>query len=135
MDEFTINTSGGYSLRIHSGERDAKGWLEYFSITLKSPDAIGTYRVYYPPYGEPINGFFNQLAKDWRGLRDKLQWESVEGELSLLAESDSTGHTYLVAIAYSHVSYEPPMSELKVGYVIEAGQLAKLHADVEKFFK
>jgi Family of unknown function (DUF6228) len=135
MDEFTIYTSGGYSLRFHSSERDAKGWLEYFSVTLQSPQANGTYTVYYPPYGKPINGFFERLAKDWRGLRDKLHWESMEGELSLSAESDSTGHTYLVAIAYSHVSFEPPMSELKVCYVIEAGQLAKLLVDAEKFFK
>src|SRR5262245_4022895 len=67
---------------------------EFFSVRLHSPEFQGACRVYaYEPTG--LGTFFRDLATHWRDWTERKQWSSLEGELSLSATSDSTGHTSL----------------------------------------
>ncbi len=132
MTEFEINTGGGYTLRFHSKEK--LNGLDYYSVTLKAPNSQATIRVYDHPAADCICAFFKQLSQNWKGLEGTLNCHSMEGEFELSATSDSTGHTYLTAIGYSNTSHEPPFSELRIDYIIEAGQLAKFVSDSQKFF-
>lgn len=130
-----ITNSNGYTLQFHSGKRDKKGLLEFYSVTLTTPNAEGTFLVYNPPYGLSPTEFFNVLAKEWSGFRGEKKWRSTEGEFCLSAISDSTGHTYITADLCPGIGQSPPTSNLTVTYVVEAGQLEKIAEDIVKFFK
>jgi Family of unknown function (DUF6228) len=75
-----------------------------------------------------LGNFFDSLADEWTGWQGKKVWSSLEGEFTLTATSDSTGH---VTLAYF---LRPPYTgfhwELRGALEIEAGQLAAIARDV-----
>ena len=77
-----------------------------------------------------LGDFFAELARDWRGWEGTRRWESLEGELTLLAESDRSGHVYVRV----HLHDGAParwMVELRL--TLEAGQLERLAAKAREF--
>src|SRR5690348_17557308 len=90
MRDPTVIKSANHGTALELFDHNA----DYFSVRLNGPDFHGVGRVYaYPPTG--LDTFFQDLAVHWRGWGGKMEWASLEGELSLTATSDSTGHTNL----------------------------------------
>lgn len=76
--------------------------------------------------------FFAGLAVDWRGWTGNRTWTSLEGELTLTAESDRTGHVYLRV----HLQDGAPARwEVEAELVLEAGQLERIASEARAFAK
>jgi hypothetical protein len=105
---------------------------DHFKVSLRGLDFHCTARVYsFEPRPNHLAGFFRDLAVHWRGWPGKKEWTSLEGELSLVATSDSTGHTSL-AVRLRSGPYPFDWS-LSVVLLIEAGQLESIASQVEEF--
>jgi len=74
--------------------------------------------------------FFAGLATNWKGWKGGREWRALEGELSLKAESDRTGHVYLSVELHDGA---PPRWQLNATLVVEAGQLDRLAASGRDF--
>lgn len=105
---------------------------DYFKVRLSGSDFSGTARVYvYEPMPTHLANFFRDLANQWQGWPGKKEWVSLEGELSLTATSDSTGHTSLsVRLRSGPYPFDWSLSGV---LLIEAGQLEGIAARIEKF--
>jgi len=74
---------------------------DYYNITLNGPNCQGTGKVYAFEPAEKISAFFHDMAANSRGWNGKKNWCSLEGEFSLSATCDSTGHITLSAELHS----------------------------------
>ncbi len=103
---------------------------DYFQAALRGPNFEGSGRVYaYEP--AHMAAFFRDLAAHWQGWSGQKEWGSLEGELSLTATSDSTGHTSL-AVRMRSGPY-PFDWTLTAMLLIEAGQLEPIAKKMQKF--
>ena len=102
----------------------------YFLARLVGPNLQGTAKVYeYVPVH--LKAFFDGLAANWQGWPGKRQWGSLEGELSLSATIDSSGHIML-SVEMRSGSY-PFDWRLSAMILVEVGQLDRLAASVGEF--
>jgi hypothetical protein len=123
------------SVVIKSSERGAVLELfdfdgDNFTVSVRGHGFHGVCRVYaYEP--TELATYFQDLAAHWRGWSGEKAWCSLEGELSLSATSDSTGHTSLTVRlrpnAYAH------RWTLSATLVVEAGQLETIAAEINSF--
>ena len=105
---------------------------DYYAATLRGPHFHGTARVYAYEPSAIYAAFFRDLAEHWRGWSGKKEWSSLEGEFSLIATSDSTGHT---SLAIRLRAGPNPFDWTLTGVLlIEAGQLEEIAKKVERFF-
>ena len=44
---------------------------------------------------EGLVGYFSEMARQWRGWKGALTYESIEGQLQLESTSDTSGHIFL----------------------------------------
>src|SRR5688572_15692057 len=96
MADSTIIKSANHGMALEFFDQEP----DYFSVRLQGPDFYGAGRIYaYEPTG--LASFFRDLAAHWRGWTGKKEWASLEGELSLCATCDSTGHTSLAVRLHS----------------------------------
>ena len=111
-------------IEFHSPEIDSTGWVEYYSLSLSGVDMTSSIRVCNPPYGESPSDFFSMLANNWKGWVGEKNWASLEGEYSLSASVDRTGHITLITKVFSgsHV----PFWSSEVALTIEAGLLESI---------
>ena len=79
---------------------------------------------------EGFASFFGGLATNWKGWQGERVWNSLEGELTLKAMSDRTGHVHVVVNVRDGA---PPRWELSVVVALEAGQLDGLAARAHVF--
>jgi hypothetical protein len=79
---------------------------------------------------EGLDTFFESLAADWRGWIGERRWSSLEGEFTLRAECDRSGHVYLEAVLHSGA---PPVWSATVNLIVEAGQLERLASRARSF--
>ncbi len=101
-----------------------------YSVRLSGWSFNGTVRVdTYMPAGL-LAAFFRDLATHWRGWETEKQWESLEGELSLVATCDSTGHITLQIRLRGGPSYDWSLTGV---LLLEAGQLDSIAEQVERF--
>jgi hypothetical protein len=105
---------------------------DYYVVTLRGPHFHGTARVYAYEPSAHLAAFFRDLAEHWRGWSGKKEWSSLEGEFSLIATSDSTGHTSL-AVRLRSGPY-PFEWTLTAVLLIEAAQLEQIAKKVDRFF-
>jgi hypothetical protein len=103
---------------------------EYFEVHLEGPNFRGATKVWdYEP--AHLRQFFSDLAANWRGWDGKREWASIEGEMSLTATIDRTGHISLsVRIRSGPYPFDWTMSAV---LLIEAGQLDQIAASVITF--
>lgn len=101
-----------------------------FNVCLCGPNFRGAAQVY--PYRPARLGeFFRDLAIHSKGWVGKKEWGSLEGELSLAATIDSTGHIYLtVRLRSGPYPFEWLLSAM---LLIEAGQLEQIASSIEEF--
>ena len=103
----------------------------YFDVALSAPHFRGATRVYNEPFGRSPAHFFRELVEKLPGSKEETGWGSLDGEFSLEAISDLTGHT-TVRVMIQENTGEVWRVE---GYLIlEAGQLETIARAVEKFF-
>jgi hypothetical protein len=103
----------------------------YFSARFEGPTCHGIAKVYeYEPVH--LKAFFANLAADWKGWKGKREWSSLEGELSLSATIDTTGHiTLSVRIRSGPYPFD---WSLFAALLLEAGQLDRISASINSFF-
>lgn len=102
----------------------------YFAAALRGPNVQAIARVYVYEPGD-LAAFFRELAEQWRGWEGKKEWRSLEGELSLAATVDSTGHVSLLVNLRSCTG--PFDWEVRAALPVEAGQLDGISSQVELF--
>jgi hypothetical protein len=74
--------------------------------------------------------YFASLATNWKGWSGPCDWTSLEGDLSLSAESHRTGHIHF----HVHLNHgAPPYWELDFGLGVEAGELERLAEEARAF--
>ena len=94
----------------------------FFRATLRSRGVDGTARVStYMANG--LAALFQGFADDWRGWEGVRAWRSLEGELTISATSDKTGHVYLDVRLREGA---PALWTLDAQLVLEAGMLDDL---------
>lgn len=75
-----------------------------------------------------LGEYFESMAADWTGWTGTKDWSSLEGEFTLSAKSDNTGH---ITLSYF---LRPPYTgfhwELKGALELEAGQLSAIAQEV-----
>ena len=74
--------------------------------------------------------FLESLATDWKGWKGERRWKSLEGELSLKATTDRTGHIYL---SIEIRDGAPPRWQVIASLTLEAGQLDRIASDGREF--
>jgi hypothetical protein len=110
---------------------------EYFqiSVSLGGGEASGRLRFY--DFRFSWLPFFKDVAADWKGWRGEKRWESLEGDVSLVATHDGGGHVDLIVelrpqTAPGHRGIEQ-IWKLEGVLQLEAGQLDQLVRDVARF--
>lgn len=82
-------------------------------------------------YADPVD-FFRALADQWRGWEGAIEWHSLEGDLTLSAETDRCGHLVI------RVEIGPTFREYAwsacVFVRVDAGGLDRLHRQARIFF-
>ena len=102
----------------------------YYRVTISGPNFHGAATAYEYNPGD-LKAFFDDLAANWRGWLGKKEWRSLEGELSLSATSDSTGHVTLSArIRSGPYPFDWGLSAV---LLVEAGQLDGIAASIAAF--
>jgi hypothetical protein len=132
VEELTIRNRGGLELAFHSRQFRKDGWLESYDVTLKARDFLATTRVDNGPYGTYPPDFFRTLSDNWTGWAGTKTWGALEGEYSLCAEIDSTGHVALTVEVNPH--RPAPGFTAILMLVLEAGQLEELTNQLHQFF-
>jgi hypothetical protein len=124
-----INSSSGTAtLRLEVLERSrASGKVEEVSVRLEGPceAAVNVYDDHF----ESLAAFFRDLAEHWRGWEGSKSWESLEGELSLVASTDKAGHVRLQVTLMDLPAVERWRAEASL--FLDAGGLHKIAENVE----
>jgi Family of unknown function (DUF6228) len=72
---------------------------------------------------ENLVDFLVGLARDWQGWTGTRQWASMEGQLTLDASHDRTGHVQVaVTLRRGRRTYDPDAWSARVILTIEAGE-------------
>ena len=130
--EFKIVDDRGYELVFHTREISKQNWIEFYSVTLASPQMKGTMKVDNAPYGESPVHLLQSIEREWKGWSGEKGWGSLEGEFNLSATSDKTGHIFLNARIHS--GFAPPSSCLELELIVESGQMANIVKEAQVFF-
>lgn len=132
MEKIELKSEKEISATFHSPETNADGSLEHYSVTVSGPAMKATVRAGNSPYGTNPADFFGRVATEWQGWSGEKEWSSMEGEFSLEASADSTGHIKL------NINLQPslysPCWSAAVTLIIEAGQLEGIAREFKSFF-
>jgi len=132
MDKIELKSEKEISATFHSPETNAEGSLEYYSVTISGRAMEATVQAESSPYGTNPADFFEQIAGEWQGWSGEKEWGAMEGEFSLEAMADSTGHIELT-IKLQPNFYSPCWSAA-VTLIIEAEQLEGIARKFKSFF-
>jgi hypothetical protein len=128
-----------FSIRSDSSELVFSEYLrhgsgdEWVRVDVKATSFQATRAVWLYRTNDGLNSFFQQLARFDGPWRDHQSWKSIEGELSMFATCDSTGHVTFRVILRD----DPIMSErwfLDATLITELGQLERIARDADAFF-
>jgi Family of unknown function (DUF6228) len=101
----------------------------FFLANLRSQGASGTARVS-TFMCRGVAELFVYFADNWKGWDGKKEWGSLEGELSIAAQSDSLGHVFLEVRLREGA---PAIWTLQVKLTLEAGTLTTLAGKMKEF--
>lgn len=94
-------------------------------------DGINAYiNVENPPFGNSPYSLFEEMKREWAGWQDRKTWTAAEGECSLSATHDATGHVTLTPEIENRKSYWKATAD----FIIEAGQLNAIASKAKTFF-
>jgi hypothetical protein len=101
-----------------------------FDLAVKTPRFAGvvsssTYAVRSPA------DLFLEMADEWAGWKGEKRWNDLEGNVTIVATSDRTGHVSLhIVLCGQHRD-----SQLRVRLEFEAGQLQSMANEVASLFQ
>jgi len=115
------STVGGTEMLLAYQDRDS------YLVTVRGPDLNASGKVW-NGVGQSLGDFFADLALSWRGWEGSRGWSSLEGEFTLAAVIDRTGHVQLTAVLQVRL---PALWKVQLELVVEAGQLDHLAAEAK----
>ena len=132
-DRVEIKSSEGAAcLTLSEPEADRGGDPPgYFTAMVVGTNLSASSRVYAYGAGN-IADLFEDLARNWRGWEGEKSGGSIEGDLSLVCESDRLGHTF-VRVTLSSGPYDHDW-RAEVTIRLDAAQLGGLAKQVRQFF-
>ena len=131
MESFEIESSPNLKLVFDTTSFNNEGWLESYYVHIIGNGINASTQVDNAPYGESPLKIFKIASENWNGWVGKKKWSSLEGEYSLTATHDKTGHI-LLAIEIENIEF----SWVSQAFItIEAGKLDALYSSAESFFK
>ena len=87
------STRNGSTLTLSDLHSRAEGFVTY-TAGLKTLALSAVVEV--EDFGfEGLVGYFSEMARQWRGWKGALTYESIEGQLQLESTSDTSGHIFL----------------------------------------
>jgi len=107
---------------------------DYCQVHLTAHDHSARKRVFMYRDGADLVSLFRAAAADWRGWSGERRWKSVEGELSVSLETDGLGHITMSVSVADELGDRPDPWCLQTTLTLEAGQLARVARDAERFF-
>lgn len=132
MNEFVVTSERQTKLRFHSRRYQRDGWLAGYVVTLEGHGFSATAQVGNPEQGVSPVRLFDEMVSEWTGWKGEKGWGALDGEMSLVATTDSLGHISL------EVSLDPrdgpPEWYASLTLVLEAGSLERLAAEAGAFF-
>ncbi len=131
MDTLSL-TDGEFGVTFCQPQRDGDGWLDSFIVRIEEPGLSAAARVDNSRYIQGPEILFNEMAESWRGWSGEKTWHALEGELELIATSDSLGHI-TIRIRLCPTTGPEGWRVISHAY-IEAGQLDSLRTRAAKFF-
>ena len=134
LEEFLIPPGGGTTaLRCcRRVPADPTRRLEKFTVELTDCQLSATADVWAGyTHSAPVC-LFEEMAERWTGWKDRLTWQSLEGELKLECSHDGLGHIQVRVTLWSGCMPFDWKAEVTVN--TEAGQLDKLARDARRFF-
>ena len=75
---------------------------------------------------------FETMANNWKGWKGKLTWESLEGEMKIVAKSDSRGHAILDLTFQDFLGQTPWSADVEL--TLETMQVEQAYRHLAKFF-
>ena len=103
---------------------------EYYRVTLKNNYLTASTRIYaFHPFGKLCWQYFEELSSYRRGWNGKKEWDSLESDFSISAESDTVGHITLEFNLNSSDSWSA-----RININLDAGQLDDISKKVKQFF-
>lgn len=124
METFTVQSADDgarFELRRHNRENLL---AELHGRGLDSSALVSSYMF------DGFADFLESLAVDWKGWKGERKWDSLEGELSLKAKADRTGHVYL---SIEIRDGAPPRWQVTASLLLEAGQLDRIAGNGREF--
>ena len=132
MSEFVIGSPQGAKCVFRSRTYDDRGRLELFAFDVEDLDFKASMQVFQGLFEPPPSAFFDRLASQWNGWVGSETWRSTEGEFSIVATSDRTGH---VRFAFNFLKPSQSAYWTASAFVlVEAGQLDAIARGANAFF-
>lgn len=132
MDELVIRSEREFSLRFHSKKYGNDCWLDSYVVEICARGFHASFPVENAREGSTPYALFDDMAKNLDGWKGVKGWGALEGEYSLSASMDSTGHVTLSL--EREANWEVPSWSCSFLLMIESGQLVAIAADAEAFF-
>ena len=126
---FTIHAcDGGGLVEFYDFHKDSKGAVESFSVRLTVAGLSATIGVT-AGYSPPLAGYFEEIARNWRGWSGSREWSSLEGECTIKSTNDGRGH---IAIDIRLRQNVPAGWTASATISTEAGLLERIAADCRR---
>ena len=134
MDEFLISSAAGDG-GLHFFQRsppDPNKPIDGFWVRVTDHNLSAAAQVYggYVP-SHPAS-LFADMARQWAGWSGELEWQSLEGELTIRCSRDRFGHIFIrLELRSGHM---PEDWRVVATVMAEAGQLEGIALRAEMFF-
>ena len=132
MGEFVVNSEREAKLRFHSRRYQRQGSLVSYDLTLEGHRFSATARVGNSELGTSPMVLFKEMATEPSGWKGEKSWAALDGEMSMVATTDSLGHVNL------EVNLDPrdgpPEWYVRLTMVLEVGALEQLAVEAGAFF-
>jgi hypothetical protein len=129
--EIRSNEAGAHLSIRHGAESGPHPELDdgYWIAVLRCGPMEASLRFYEMGLGG-LTGYFAALAEGWRGWAGERRWESLEGDVTLVATHDGLGAVTLTARLRTE-AFAPHRWDASAELVLDAGALDRLVRQVE----
>ena len=122
------STRNGSTLSISDPRSGAEGFVTY-TTELKALPLSAVVEV--EDFGlDGLVGYFSEIARQWRGWKGAMTYESVEGQLRFESTSDTSGHVFLKVSLRDDLGGADWLASGV--FFLEAGQLQQLATDMQR---
>lgn len=132
MGEFVVTSQREAKLRFHSCRYQPQGSIVGYDVTLEGHRFSATARVGNSELGTSPMVLFKEMATEPSGWKGEKSWAALDGEMSMVATTDSLGHVNL------EVNLDPrdgpPEWHVRLTMVLEVGALEQVAAEAGAFF-